>query len=74
MVSIENIPVGSKVKVIGYERGRVRSHLLAMGLTPGVCFELLDRAPLGDPVVLRVRDFCLSVRSKDARALQLDWA
>lgn len=65
-------PLGSKFKVVGFHRGQARAHLLSMGLTPGVCIEVVGRAPLGgDPVVLRVRDIHLSVRYADTAALQL---
>ncbi|MGF1482889.1 MAG: ferrous iron transport protein A [Opitutales bacterium] len=40
--------------------------LREMGLLPGTRIELLRFAPLGDPLEVRVRGFCLSLRRKDA--------
>ena len=71
-MQLKNMPVGAKCKVVGFNRGQPRGHLLPMGLTPGVCVELVERAPLGDPVVLQVRDIRLSVRSQDTAALQFE--
>lgn len=68
-MKLSELPDGTKLKVVGFQHGLPRAHLLSMGLTPGVTFELLGRAPLGDPMVLRVRDIPLSVRAKDMGAL-----
>lgn len=64
--------LGSKYKIVGFQRNQKRAHLLSMGLTPGACVEVVGRAPLsGDPVVLRVRGIDLSVRYADAAMLIL---
>ncbi|TVQ27359.1 MAG: hypothetical protein EA382_03965, partial [Spirochaetaceae bacterium] len=48
-----------------------RSKLLSMGLTRGVRIVVRNRAPLGDPVQVGVRDFELSLRADEAAALRL---
>lgn len=48
-----------------------RQQLLAMGLTPNTTFEVVRRAPFGDPVEIRVRHFHLSLRQPEARALKI---
>ncbi|MGC8698126.1 MAG: FeoA family protein [Halothiobacillus sp.] len=46
-----------------------RRRLLAMGLTPGTTFSVTRVAPLGDPILLRVRNSALSLRKDEAAQL-----
>lgn len=39
-----------------------RQQLMSLGLTPGVSVEFVRRAPLGDPIQIRVRGASLCVR------------
>jgi len=60
---------GTVTSVLG--SGAIRRRLLEMGLTPGIRVELLRRAPLGDPIELRVRGYLLSLRADQAALVQL---
>ena len=44
-----------------------RRRLLEMGFCNGTCVELIRRAPFGDPIEFRLRGYCLSLRSEQAR-------
>ena len=44
----------------------VRRRLLEMGLCPGVLVDVIRRAPLGDPLEVRVRGYLLSLRLDQA--------
>jgi len=44
----------------------VRRRLLEMGLCPGITLDVLRRAPLGDPLEVRVRGYLLSLRRDQA--------
>ena len=59
--------------VVGFTEGSTshRSKLLAMGLVPGVPFHVVRKAPLGDPVEIRVNGFHLCLRRKEAEMLRL---
>ena len=46
--------------------GPLRCRLLDMGLIPGTKVEIIKRAPLGDPVELRLRGYELTLRREDA--------
>lgn len=50
---------------------RLRRRLLEMGLCPGTEVRLLRRAPLGDPLVVDVRGYQLSLRAAEARLVHL---
>jgi ferrous iron transport protein A len=51
-----------KVKASGELGRRIRD----MGLVPGTPVEIQGRAPLKDPVAIRVRDFILTLRNNEA--------
>ena len=37
-------------------KGALRRHFLDMGLTPGTEVTMMKKAPMGDPIELRLRD------------------
>ncbi len=59
-------------RVRGERRTTVR--LLEMGLVPGTRVELRRRAPLGDPLELRVRGYMLSIRNTEALGIEIETA
>jgi Fe2+ transport system protein FeoA len=46
--------------------------LVDMGITPGTLIFVDNTAPLGEPVVISVRNYKLAIRQKDLRALKLE--
>jgi ferrous iron transport protein A len=46
-----------------------RRRLLEMGFCNGSHVELIGRAPFGDPIEFRLRGYCLSLRSEQARSV-----
>ena len=55
---------GIVVRVQG--EASLRAHLLEMGFTRGTRIEFLRRAPLGDPIDVKLRGYRLSVREREA--------
>ncbi len=49
--------------------GSLGDRLVELGMTPGARVQLLRRAPFGGPLQLQVRDFVLSLRRAEARAI-----
>jgi Fe2+ transport system protein FeoA len=49
----------------------IRRRLLEMGFCNGASVQVLRRAPLGDPIELRLRGYCLSLRDEQARHVQI---
>ncbi len=47
-------------------QGEVGRRIRDMGLTPGAEGRIVGRAPLKDPVAIRLRDFTLSLRNNEA--------
>lgn len=70
------------VKAISYNRYLIKGYktlddnfkqkLMALGFLPGVQFEILRSAPLGDPLQVRMLDTDIAVRKKDLASLQLE--
>jgi ferrous iron transport protein A len=58
----------SKVKANGELGRRIRD----MGLVPGTPIWVQGRAPLRDPVAIRVRDFTLTLRNNEADHILVD--
>ena len=51
--------------------GDMEIRLLEMGLTPGVKITVVKRAPLGDPLELRVRGYHVSLRRAEAAMVRV---
>jgi ferrous iron transport protein A len=72
MPTLNDLAIGataSVVKLTG-EAG-VKRRLLEMGLTPTTKLELIRRAPLGDPLEIKVRNFHLSLRRDEAACIEI---
>lgn len=50
----------------------VARRLMELGLTPGTQIEVVRRAPLGDPIELRLRDTHLSIRETEASQVHVE--
>jgi ferrous iron transport protein A len=75
-MGIKDFEIGDRLRVAGYESsGReYRQKLLSMGLVRGAEFEITRRAPLGDPVEIRLGSFSLTLRRDEAAALRVEKA
>lgn len=70
-LTLADLSVGDRATVVGF---RVRDEdpnsyankLVRMGLIPGTTFEVLRRAPLGDPLEIQFRGFALALRPAEA--------
>ena len=71
--TLADFRVGEMGIVLGFNKGTpvYRQKLLAMGLLKGTEFQVARVAPLGDPVEIKVREFSLSLRKDEARALRV---
>jgi ferrous iron transport protein A len=72
MVTLDTLREGERaliVDVLGDDAISVR--LMEMGLVEGEEVELVGYAPLGDPIEFRIRGYRLSLRSTEARRVQV---
>lgn len=52
--------------------GELGRRIRDMGLVPGTPIKIQGRAPLYDPVALRVMNFTLTLRNKEADFIEVD--
>jgi len=52
--------------------GELGRRIRDMGLVPGTPLQIQGRAPLKDPVAIRVRDFTLTLRNNEADLIQVE--
>jgi ferrous iron transport protein A len=71
MSTLDQLRPGDKAQISHYliASSPLRRRLLALGLVPGCQFEVLRRAPLGDPIEVRVRHTSLALRREEAAVL-----
>ena len=56
---------------VGGEK-RIRRRLFDMGVTPSVEVFLRKKAPLGDPIEIRIRGYELTLRIEDAKNIEVE--
>lgn len=71
-MTLDQLEVGqtARISVVGGE-GDLRLRLLDMGLIPRTVVTLQKRAPMGDPIEIRVRGYELTLRAADASNIQV---
>ena len=63
---------GKIVRVTG--DGALKRRLVDMGLVTGTLVKVIKYAPLGDPIEIKVKNFNLSLRKKEAATIEVDAA
>ena len=53
---------------------KMRKRLFDMGLTPSVKVDVVQKAPLGDPIQLKVGDFDLLLSKSEADQIEVEYA
>jgi ferrous iron transport protein A len=73
-MKIKEMEIGAQARLTGYTAsGRgYRQKLLAMGLIRGAEFTLVRKAPLGDPVEIKLGSFNLTLRGAEADAVEVE--
>lgn len=67
VVGLRELPVNTTAMVRSISvSGDLGRRIREMGLIPGTEITVIGRAPLYDPVALRVRDFTLTLRNNEA--------
>ncbi len=56
---------------VGNKSASVKRRLIDMGLTPGTKVTVRKKAPLGDPIEVRLRGYELSLRKEDAEQIRI---
>nr|WP_320050218.1 FeoA family protein [uncultured Desulfuromonas sp.] len=71
--SLRTLNVNEKARITQLSAsGEMARRLRDMGLVPGTELEVTGRAPLKDPVALRLRDFTLTLRNNEADHIMVE--
>lgn len=73
MLTLRELNVGKsgRVLTVGGER-ELRRRLLEMGITPRTIVTVKKKAPMGDPIELRLRGYVLTIRLDDAEKIMVE--
>ena len=73
IMTLDKLSPGNEafISSIACEDKALRSHILDMGLTPGVEVTLIKTAPMGDPLEIRLRGYELTLRKDDASKITI---
>lgn len=73
IVSLREMRVGQKGRIAKVEaQGIVNQRIRDMGLIPGASVSVVGRAPLRDPVALRIAGVTISLRNKEADFISVE--
>ncbi|MFQ3549037.1 MAG: FeoA domain-containing protein [Armatimonadota bacterium] len=53
-------------------KGPIRKRLLEMGITKDERFEVIRVAPFGDPIEIKIKNYLLSIRKKEAELVEVE--
>ncbi len=71
--SLRSLRVNEKARISSITaNGEMGRRLRDMGLIPGTEVKVVGRAPLKDPVALRLRDFTLTLRNNEADCIMIE--
>lgn len=60
------------VRIRGKGSKGIRQRLLDMGVTRGVEVRVQRHAPLGDPVEISIKGYCLALRMREAQDIEVE--
>ncbi len=73
MTTIDLLKIGQKATIINLDVEKIPLKLLEMGCLPGNDVEILQIAPLGDPIYLNVNNGShLAIRIETAREIEVE--
>ena len=72
-IGLRNAKVNQKLKILSVSgSGELSRRIRDMGLIPGTEIRVIGKAPLKDPVALRLKDFTLTLRNSEADNIMVE--
>jgi Fe2+ transport system protein FeoA len=71
-IRISKLKKGERGIIKNLEDSPLKQRLIEMGLTPGAVFQIRSISPFGDPIAIRLKDFAISLRLKDASLIEVE--
>jgi len=71
-MTLDQLPLGQSATILKLTGSpAVRRRLMEMGITPAATVQAIRRAPLGDPLDVKIRGYHLSLRREEASAVEV---
>jgi len=71
-MKLSELKINVETTIIKIEATReFKKRLFDMGLTSGVKVKIVSIAPMGDPILLNIRDYFLSIRKAEAQLIEV---
>lgn len=72
-ITLNDLPIGktATVRTVGGQ-GALRQHFLDMGLIPNAAVTMVKRAPMGDPIEVRIKAYELTLRAAEAAEIEIE--
>ncbi|WP_243546685.1 FeoA family protein [Pseudodesulfovibrio tunisiensis] len=72
-ICLRQAKVNQKIKILTVSaEGELGRRIRDMGLIPGTEVHVIGKAPLKDPVALRLKDFTLTLRNSEADHIMVE--
>lgn len=72
-MKLHELKPGDKAVITDIDpQGEIGIRLVEMGLVKGAHFKFVRKAPLGDPVEIQLRGFCLALRKEEAKRIEVE--
>jgi ferrous iron transport protein A len=72
MFKLAELKIGDSGCISSIGNYHIQLHLLNMGCIPKATLEVVNIAPLGDPIAIKVGNTVLSIRKRDAEHIQIE--
>lgn len=73
IINLREMRIGQKGKIAKVDaHGEVNQRIRDMGLIPGASVSIVGRAPLKDPVALRLSGVTISLRNREADFIKVE--
>lgn len=70
-MTLKETKSGMVVRIDSVGESALKQRLMTMGLIPGTRVEVLNSAPLGDPIAIQLRSYNLAIRRDDAAQIEV---
>ncbi len=71
-MKLSELKPGERGKIVSFESSELELKLMEMGCIPGETVVVEQRAPLGDPISIRVAGYSLSLRVNEASQILVE--
>lgn len=72
MKTLAELKIGQKALILDFNIDTIPLKLLEMGCLPGNRIEILQLAPLGDPLYINVNDSFVAIRKETAQEITVE--